>query len=77
MIYFFFVRNFVFKSESDFMGQSVKFFLLVMTNIFLVGVAISSIEKAFSISVPVIYIVSTLILFGFNFMVQRYVIFRD
>jgi len=77
MIYFFFVRNYVFKSNSDFMGQSVKFFLLVMTNIFLVGFAISSIERAFSISVPVIYILSTLILFGFNFMVQRYVIFRD
>lgn len=76
-VYFAFVRSFVFKSNADFIGQSVKFLLLVLANMFLVAFAISSIERAFPITIPVIYILSTLILFGFNFMVQRYVIFRD
>lgn len=77
ILYFFIVRNFVFKSNTGVIGQTVKFVALVLVNIFIVGFVVSYLENVLAIPLIVVYLLSTLILFGINFLVQRYVIFRD
>ena len=77
IIYFVLLRKFVFKAQHHLIRQIILFILLVLANLILVGNAIYHLEKYLAVNPLVIYLGSTLTFFAFNFVVQRYVIFKD
>ncbi len=76
-IYFIVIRNLVFKSKNNSISQSIRFLVLVLFNLFVTLVLFREIDNLLSISPMFVYVMATVILFFFNFVVQRSLIFKD
>lgn len=76
VIYFFVIRRFVFKAQKHLLKQTIQFLSLVLFNVVVVGNTMSFVMKTITISPVAIYLISSLLFFGFNFWVQKFVIFK-
>lgn len=77
VLYFFAMRQYVFKTRQNIVVQSFKFLCLAVLNIAAIVWVLSLVETVVVITPLSAYILSNSALFAINFMVQKNVIFRE
>lgn len=75
--YFYLARNFVYKVDGDVVSTFIRYLLLVLLNISILVPMIDIAKEQFAIPKIATYIFGTLVLFFFNFFVQKAFIFKS
>ena len=77
ILYFFVMRNFVFKSDSEITWQIFKFLILISINIFIIEFFIFQINIVNDLIFIMYYFIIHVILLGLNFYIQDKIIFKN
>lgn len=76
IVLFWFAKDFVFKASGNTMKQAVLYLGLVCLNLFLLWLLIIGLNNLFGISAYLGMVLGYCLLFAFNFLTQRFVIFQ-